>query len=160
MVMLAMGGVLRADVGVTRNIKHRLRCCPRRMSGGDIDALAPGRAVPVRRRRPPVGPGNPKPRLGLRVVRALHVREAEADRRPNLLLVEPLEARPEVRTARALDDDLVRKVVRRVFRRVLRGGVDLGREPENDSLFKAGVRDGDGPLIRGACQLFATNGKR
>ena len=92
----------------------------------DVDALAPGRGVtPGAVLVAVVDPQHREGRLGLGVVRALHVGEVQAHPGLDALLFEPGEARAVVGAAPALDDDPVGKVVGGMLRRVLQDRVDL-----------------------------------
>ena len=96
-----------------------------RQSGGDVDALAPGLAVPLRRRVGVVAEQNRKWRLGLGVAGALHVREIQAARGFDALGFEPCEAGPEVGPAPALRFELLGEVLARVLGDVRDSSVDL-----------------------------------
>ena len=91
----------------------------------NVDALAPGLAVPVAGRFSVICPDRGVQRLGFRVARTLHVGEVEADARPDAVLFEPGEVRPTVDAAPALDPDLVGQVGDGMLGGVLHRGVDL-----------------------------------
>ena len=99
--------------------------------GADVDAVAPRLAIPVAGRVAPIAPDDREARLRVGVARTQHVGEVEADAGPDVVLLEPGEARPEVGPAPSPDRDVVGQVRGGVFGGVLHRGVDL---QEDDAL--------------------------